>query len=64
VVSTYPSEKWSSSVGSIPNIWKVIKFIFQIINQSIYDGSFLEVSSEKCSKAEYFFICCPGLIYI
>ena len=33
----YPSEKWwSSSVGvTIPNIWKIIKFMFQTTNQII-----------------------------
>ena len=34
---TYPSEKWSSSVGDddIPNIWKVIKAMFQTTNQNV-----------------------------
>ena len=33
--STYPSEKILKSVGMIiPNIWKVIKFMFQTTNQS------------------------------
>ena len=34
--NTYPSENMNSSVGIIiPNIWKVIKFMFQTTNQTI-----------------------------
>jgi len=36
---TYPSEKYEfvSWDDDIPNIWKVIKFIFQTTNQSTID---------------------------
>jgi len=38
VVSTYPSEKYEfvSWDDDIPNIWKVIKAMFQTTNQIIY----------------------------
>jgi len=50
VGKTYPSEKYESVGITIPNIWTVIKFMFQTNNQLIigqYPSMFKHIGSRE-----------------